>query len=157
MLTSHHRCHPQAAVADGKHAATALTNAALTQLHLPALPLGALADVPGLRPAAAAKLAAQQAAALADLSGCLERLTAVVAALEAAAAGLQELAQREAEAPLLGEGAVFAALPLHLLGRMLCEVAVQHRAELAVKEGVVGGFTLVLGECLAERQEWEWE
>lgn len=116
------RSHLQRAVGDGKRAATALTNAALTQLHLPALQLGLLGDAPGLRPAAAAKLQAQQDASLAALALCLQQLQGVVASLADAAASLQQLLDAEAAAPLLGEGAVFAALPLRLLGGMLAEV-----------------------------------
>ena len=59
----------QQAVSDGKRHATMLTNAVLTQLHLPALPLGLLADVPNLRPASEAKLRQQQAEALGALVG----------------------------------------------------------------------------------------
>jgi len=133
-------------VGDGKRAATALTNAVLTQLHLPALPLGPLGEVPGLRPAATAKLLAQQEAALAELADCLGRLQAAAEGLSGAAAGLEELLAREAEAPVLGEGPVFAALPLRLLGGMLGEVATQHGAELTVKAGVLQGFRQIAGE-----------
>lgn len=45
-----------------------------------------------------------------------------MANLADAAASLQQLLDAEAAAPLLGEGAVFAALPLRLLGAMLAEV-----------------------------------
>ncbi|KAL4437496.1 hypothetical protein ABPG77_003477 [Micractinium sp. CCAP 211/92] len=134
------------AVGDGKRAATALTNAALTQLHLPALQLGLLGDAPGLRPAAAAKLQAQQDASLAALALCLQQLQGVVASLADAAASLQQLLDAEAAAPLLGEGAVFAVLPLRLLGGMLAEVHAQHRNELAVKAGVVQGCHQIVGD-----------
>ncbi|KAL4452097.1 hypothetical protein ABPG75_007759 [Micractinium tetrahymenae] len=137
------------AVGDGRRAATELTNAALTQLHLPALPLGLLGDAPGLRPAAAAKLRAQQDASLAALAACLQRLHGAVAGLAEATASLQHLLDAEAVAPLLGEGAVFGALPLRLLGAMLAEVHTQHRSELAVKAGVVEGCQQIVGDLRA--------
>lgn len=137
----------QAAVADGKRAATALTNAALTQLHLPALPLGLLAGVSGLRPAAEAKLRQQQAAALAELAACLQRLRDAAASLGAASDSLRQLLECEAAAPLLAEGPVFASLPLRLLGGMFGELAGMHAAELAVKAGVLQGFQQIVGEA----------
>ena len=137
----------QAAVSDGKAAATALSNAALTQLHLPALPLGLLADVPGLRPAAEAKLRQQLSTAVAALSACLERLGEAVAGLAAAADSLQQLVQRDAAAPVLAEAPVFASLPLRLVGDMAAEVHAMHQAELGVKAAVLRGCEQVVGEC----------
>jgi hypothetical protein len=133
-------------VSDGKRHATALTNAALTQLHLPALPLGVLASVPNLRPAAEAKLRQQQAEAVGELAACLERLREAVGGLAEAAGSLQQLLDREAAAPLLAEGAVFATLPLRLVGSMVREVAEMHGAELAVKAAVLQGFEDIVGE-----------
>lgn len=133
-------------MSEGKAAATALTNAALTQLHLPALPLGLLGDVPGLRPAALAKLRQQQDEALATLSACLGRLEEAVAGLAAAADSLRQLAERDAAAPMLAEAPVFASLPLHLVATMLAEVHTQHQAELGVKAAVLRGCQQVVGE-----------
>lgn len=133
-------------MSEGKAAATALTNAALTQLHLPALPLGLLGDVPGLRPAALAKLRQQQNEALATLSACLGRLEEAVAGLAAAADSLHQLAERDAAAPVLAEAPVFASLPLHLVATMLAEVHTQHQAELGVKAAVLRGCQQVVGE-----------
>lgn len=138
----------QAALADGMSAAKALSNAALTQLHLPALPLGPLADVPNLRSAAQAKLLQQQAAALAQLAACLDRLREAAAGLASAAGGLQQLLASEAERPLLMERPVFASLPLRLLGSMLDEVAAMHQAELAVKAALLAGFEQIAGGAL---------
>ncbi|PRW57222.1 putative uncharacterized protein LOC105043418 isoform X1 [Chlorella sorokiniana] len=139
----------KAAVSDGKAAATTLTNAALTQLHLPALPLVLLGDVPGLRPAAEAKLRQQQDEALAALKACLERLHEAVAGLAAAADSLHQLAERDAAAPLLAKAPVFATLPLHLVAAMLAEVHSQHQAELGVKAGVLRGCEQVVGDLRA--------
>ena len=133
-------------MADGKRAATALTNASLTQLHLPALPLGLLAGVPGLRLAAEAKLRQQQAAALEELGACLQRLREAAAGLGAASDSLRQLLDAEAAAPLLAEAPVFASLPLRLLGGMFAELAAMHDAELAVKAGVLRGFQQITGE-----------
>lgn len=135
----------QAAVGDGKRAATALTNAALTQLHLPALPLGLLGDAPNLRPAAAAKLMQQQDAAIKELAACLSRLQEAAAGLAAAADSLQQLLDAEAAAPLLMERAVFAMLPLQLLGSMVAEIHSMHDAELAVKAAVLAGVEQIAG------------
>lgn len=52
---------------EGQRAATALTNAVLSLVHLPALPLGVLAGVEGLQQAAADKLRVRQAAHLQEL------------------------------------------------------------------------------------------
>lgn len=136
----------QAAVSEGKAAATALTNVALTQLHLPALPLGLLADVPGLRPAAAAKLRQQQDDALAALGACLERLQEAVAGLAAAADSLCQLGEKDAAAPVLGEAPVFASLPLRLVAGMLAEVHTMHQTELGIKAAVLRGCQQVVGE-----------
>ena len=133
-------------MSDGTRHATALTNAALTQLHLPALSLGVLASVPNLRPAAEAKLRQQQAEAVGELAACLERLREAVGGLAEAAGSLQPLLDREAAAPLLAEGAVFATLPLRLVGSMVREVAEMHGAELAVKAAVLQGFEDIVGE-----------
>lgn len=135
----------QAAVGDSKRHATALTNAVLTQLHLPALPLDLLADVPDLREAAAAKLVQQQALALSELAACLERLQAAVERLAEAEGGLQQLLEVETAAPLLAERAVFATLPLHLLGSMVEQVRSMHATELVAKEAVLRGFEQILG------------
>ena len=139
----------QAAVSSGKAAATTLTNAALTQLHLPALPLGLLGDVPGLRAAAEAKLRLQQDEALATLSACLESLREAVAGLAAAADSLRQLAERDAAAPVLAEAPVFASLPLHLVAAMLAEVHAQHQAELGIKAAVLRGCQQTVGEWAA--------
>lgn len=136
----------QAAVSEGKAAATVLTNAALTQLHLPALPLGLLADVPGLRPATAAKLRQQQDDALAALGACLERLQEAVAGLAAAADSLCQLGEKDAAAPVLGEAPVFASLPLRLVAGMLAEVHTMHQTELGIKAAVLRGCQQVVGE-----------
>lgn len=145
-------------MSDGKVHATALTNAALSQLHLPAVPLGLVEGVPGLRPAALAKLRQQQETALEELEACLARLQEAVGALAAAVGTLQQLLEAEAAAPLMGEGAVFATLPLRLLGGMLGEVHSMHSAELAVKAGVVQGMRQVVGERCTQvsRAGWAW-
>jgi hypothetical protein len=70
--------------AAGMQAATALSNALLTQQYLPGMPLGALRDLPGLQAAAAAKLGARQQAALQQLRGALRDLQAAVADMAAA-------------------------------------------------------------------------
>jgi hypothetical protein len=136
----------QAAVTEGRQHGSALSNAVLTQLHLPALPLGSLADIPELRQVAAAKLVQQQTAALAQVAACLDQLQAAVAGLADAGSSIQELADAEAEAPLLAEGPVFASLPLSLLSGMVEDVWRMHEAELAAKEAVVQGFEQILGE-----------
>jgi hypothetical protein len=137
--------HAQAAVGDGKQHATALTNAILTQLHLPAMPLTLLGEATELRAAATVKLSQQQVEAVAQLAGCLERLRCAMERLAEAAAGLQQLLDSEASAPLLMEGAVFATLPLRVLGNMAAEVERMHRAELDVKAAVLHGFQQILG------------
>lgn len=136
----------QAAVSNGKRAATALTNAALTQLHLPALSLGLLADISGLRPAAQAKLQQQQGAALAELAASTYQLREAAGGLAAASDSLRTLLDAETAAPLLAEAPVFATLPLHLLAGMFGEVAAMHDAELAVKAGVLAGFQQIVGK-----------
>lgn len=144
--------HAQAAVGDGKQHATALTNAILTQLHLPAMPLTLLGEATELRAAATVKLLQQQAEAVAQLAGCLERLRCAVERLAEATAGLQQLLDSEASAPLLMEGAVFATLPLRVLGNMAAEVERMHRAELDVKAAVLHGFQQILGAVAAIRK-----
>lgn len=135
----------QVAVGDGKQHATALTNAQLTLVHLPVLPLGALADVPNLRQAAADKLVERQHQQLQQLSGCLGRLSEAVASLAVAAESLQALAAQEAAAPVLGDRPVFAGLPLGLVAGLLGEIHGMHEAELGVKEAVVLGIQQIGG------------
>eukprot|EP00887_Chlorella_sp_A99_P007678 scaffold20.g7678.t1 len=130
----------KAAVGEGKSHATELTNTALRTVHLPALPLGALEGTPGLLAAAIARLAQRQREQLAALAACLDALQGAAGSMAVAAASLEELMQREAEAPVLGAGPVFAGLPLALVAHMLREVHAMHEAELAVKRAVVRGF-----------------
>lgn len=136
-----------AAVAEGKGAATQLSNVLLTAVHLPALPLGVLADVPGLLPASNSRLQERQWQQLAVLACCTERLAQAVADLQKAATRVAELAEAEAVAPVLGPTPVFAGLPLDSMSHMLLELQSMHAAELEVKQQVMAGF-----RQLVERQ-----
>jgi uroporphyrinogen-III decarboxylase len=136
----------QSAVSEGRRHATALTNAVLTEAHLPALPLGLLAGVPNLRQAAAAKLVQQQTTALQELAACLQQLQAAVAGLAEASASLLQLLDAEADRPVLADGAVFATLSMQLVSGMVQDVHSMHQEELAVKSAVCQGFEQILGE-----------
>jgi hypothetical protein len=70
------RARSAEASAAGTGALTDLTNAALDACYLPARPLGALSEAPGLVEAAAAKLRTRQAAALGRLEASCCRLEA---------------------------------------------------------------------------------
>ena len=122
---------------------------------------GLLEGVPNVRPAALAKLQHQQTAALEELSSCLGRLReAVEGAWRLPPTACSTCWSARRRAPLLMKRAVFAVLPLRLLGGMVDEVHSMHAAELEVKAAVLRGLQEIVGAgksaALHSRGRWQW-
>ncbi len=136
-----HRHHsPQAATDEGKGHATELANSLLTAAHAPALPLGALGAVPGLRRAAAAKALERARAVRARLAACTGRLAAALDGLAAAVGDARAAAEQEELDPLLAGAPVFSALPLAAALRLLGEIEEMYAAEMLAKRAALAGF-----------------
>lgn len=118
--------------------------------HLPSLPLGVLHDVPDLQQRAATKLVEKQQRLLLGLQESLETLSQAVQGLEDAAASVEEVAAKEAAAPVLGQQPVFTALPLPTIASMLRELHAMHASELHVKGVVVDGLAVVCWQAAQE-------
>ncbi len=136
----HRRHSPQAATDEGKGHATELANSLLTAAHAPALPLGALDAVPGLRRVAAAKALERARAARARLAECAGRLAAALDGLAAAVGDVRAAAEREELDPLLAGAPVFSALPLAAALRLLGEIEAMYAAEMLAKRAALAGF-----------------
>jgi hypothetical protein len=101
----------KAADDDGLKAARGVSNASLSQRDLGALPLGVLSQLPGIQDAARAKLRCQIHAQLASLQLAVDDCTAATQQLRATS----DLLAAGCDGTTDGQ-AVFAALPLHLIG-----------------------------------------
>lgn len=116
----------------GLTAATAASNAYLSQWYLPAMPLGVLAQLPGIKDAAVAKLQCRAEGHLQEVGDAVaccrdgaQQLRATADALSAACGDAPE-----------GQ-AVFAALPLSLIAQEVAKLAAAHDAEIKVRAEVL--------------------
>ncbi|GAB4819159.1 hypothetical protein N2152v2_006205 [Parachlorella kessleri] len=148
------RREAQRAAAEGKVCASELANAILAEKDLPALVLGPLDGIAGLLPAAAVKLQQQQEQHFRKLQACLLQLKDALHVLRVALGTVSELLEVEATSLLLGKGAVFAALSLATIGKLLQEVVDMYAAEQRVKEAVLAGFEQVPEFNLVCGTEW---
>jgi hypothetical protein len=130
--------------AAGQRAGTQLSNAVLTAMHLPAMPLGVLADVEGLPHAAAAKLAARAAECLQQLQAAAEQQAAAAQAMEAALGAVRGCVDQP---DWQDRQPVFQSLSVPAAAAMLQQVVDMHCAELAVKWQLLAGFEHVVGAC----------